>query len=309
MRGAEVIVVGAGHNGLICAAYLARAGVDTVVVESRDDVGGVTSTVSAMGSRFNVCNCDHSLIRAMPIIDELDLGSHGLEYLAPEVGLVNMFHDRAQPWLMFHDTDRTLDALAVTYPRQVEPYRRYLRDALPVAELVLEIARVPPGARSILEAGLVAGRGRAAARLLAWSRRSATDVLSRYFDDWHMSMPAISTGPTMWGASPDDRGTGLAAIGHAMRHVVRSGRPRGGSGALTHAIRGSFEAAGGRVRCASAVDRLLVSGGRARGVGLTDGTELTASVVVSACDPRAVLVDWIREPPPAARRLARRWRR
>ena len=79
MNDAEVIVVGGGHNGLICAAYLARAGVQTVLLEARDSVGGCASTVNDLGARFNICACDHSLIRALPLIDELDLVHYGLD--------------------------------------------------------------------------------------------------------------------------------------------------------------------------------------------------------------------------------------
>ena len=141
---AEVIVVGAGHNGLICAAYLARAGVDTLLLEARDDVGGCASTVSDLGARFNICNCDHSMVRAMPVIDELDLESYGLRYLEPVVGNVHRFYDGSPSWLFVHDTDAHLDALAQTHPHAVEGYRRYLRDAMPVAELILEMARTKP---------------------------------------------------------------------------------------------------------------------------------------------------------------------
>ncbi|MGA1437785.1 MAG: FAD-dependent oxidoreductase, partial [Ilumatobacteraceae bacterium] len=61
----DAVVVGGGHNGLIAAAYLARAGVETLLVEARDHVGGCASTVTDLGARFNICNCDHTMIRAM----------------------------------------------------------------------------------------------------------------------------------------------------------------------------------------------------------------------------------------------------
>ena len=72
--------------------------------------------------------------------------------------------------------------------------------------------------------------------------------------------------------------------------------------------RASFEAAGGTVRCAARVDRLLVRDGRVDGVRLTDGTEVRASTIVAACDPHRVFVDWLDEPPPAARKLVNRWK-
>ncbi|NNE11348.1 MAG: NAD(P)/FAD-dependent oxidoreductase, partial [Ilumatobacter sp.] len=289
---ADVIVVGGGHNGLICGAYLARAGIDTLVVDARSELGGVAATVTDLDARFNVCNCDHLMVRAMPIADELDLASHGLHYLEPEIASINRFHDGADPWLFFHDVERHLEAFARARPKQVEPYRRYLEDALPVAELALDIARTPPSVRGILGAA-ASRRSRGLLRLLRWSRASIDDVLAEYFDDWHVTMPAISTGPTVWGVHPATPGTGLAAMTFAMRHLVPSGRPVGGSGALTAAVRASFEAAGGRVLTDRYVERLLLDDGAVAGVACTGGGVLRAPRVVAACDPRRVLVDWL----------------
>lgn len=302
-----MIVVGGGHNGLICAAYLARAGIDTVLVEARADVGGCASTVSDLGARFNICNCDHTLIRAMPIADELDLGSHGLRYLEAGAGALNLYHDGSEPWFSFHEIDRQLDSLAAAHPGQVDGYRRYLDDALPVARLVLEMARSRPGALP-MAARAARHRPTEAARLLDWSRRSLDDVAARYFDDWRLTMPLVTAGPTVWGVHPGMPGTGLAVLGYASRHLVRTGRPEGGSGALTDAVRASFEAAGGRVRCGARVEGLELVDGRVAGVRLDDGTTLDAPMVVAACDPQRVLVDWIDEVPAVARRLVERWR-
>jgi phytoene dehydrogenase-like protein len=304
---ADVIVVGAGHNGLICAAYLARAGFDTMLLESRPDVGGCASTVTDLEARFNICNCDHSMVRGMPIIDELDLANFGLAYLEPEVGGINRFHDGSQPWLFLHDVDDHLDALSETHPDAVDGYRRYLADALPVAELALDVARARPTVTSI---GATVARRRAegAARLLRWSRMSQLDVMGQYFDDWHLIAPAITSGPTVWGVSPSKPGTGTAAAIYATRHVIKSGRPRGGSGALTDSTRAAFEAAGGATRCDSTVDHLLIRDGSVTGVRLADGAEIRAEVVVAACDPRRVFVEWVDTVPPAAQRLVDRWR-
>ena len=308
---AQVIVVGAGHNGLICAAYLARAGIDTLLVEARSEVGGCASTVTDLGARFNICHCDHTMIRAVPVADELELAGHGLTYLEPDASGIYLFHDRSEPWVLFHDIERTLDGLGSSHPGQVAGYERYLADALPVAQLAIEMAKTHPSAPRMLTtvAKTDSARLAAARRLVGWSRRSAAAVLADYFDDWHLIQPAISTGPTVWGAPADAPGTGLAALSYATRHLVRTGRPRGGSGALTEAVRASFEAAGGRVRCDAVVERLLVDDGAVRAVRLTDGDELAAPVVVAACDPHRVLIDWIGEPPPAAARLVDRWRR
>lgn len=298
----EVIVVGAGHNGLICAAYLARAGLDTLLLEARPDVGGCASTVSDLDARFNICNCDHTMVRAMPAIEELELESHGLRYLEPESGFVNFFYDGSDPWVHFHDQEQTIDGLAQLYPHQVAGYRRYLDDALPVAALALSMAQSYAEGPALLRQA-AKSKGRGAARLLQWSRQSVSAVLGQYFDDWRLIMPAVSTGPTVWGVSPDMPGTGLAAALYATRHLVKTGRPEGGSGALTDATRRSFEAAGGRVRCRCIVSRLLVQDEAIIGVELSDGEVVEAPAIVAACDPQRVFVDWLDEVPSGARKL------
>lgn len=304
---ADVVVVGAGHNGLICAAYLARAGVETLLLEARPDVGGCASTVTDLDARFNICNCDHSMVRGMPIVDELDLASFGLRYVEPDITGIYRFHDGSQPWVFMHDVEAHLDALATTHPHAVAGYRRYLDDAIPVAELALSIARTKPSTAAMAKT-VLGRRAAGAARLLRWAKMSQADVMARYFDDWHLVMPAVTTGPTVWGVPHTAPGTGTAAALYATRHLIKSGRPVGGSGALTDSVRAAFEAAGGKTRCDSRVERLVVRDGRAVGVRLDDGTVIEAGRVIAACDPQRVFVDWVDTVPPKARRLVEAWR-
>ena len=307
-RDIDVVVVGGGHNGLICAAYLARAGVATLLVEARDEVGGCASTVSDLDARFNICSCDHTLVRAMPFMDDLDLAAHGLKYLEADPTTVYMDYDGSQPWLFFNDSERTIESIGRHRPSQAKAYRRYLADAGPVAELTLEMGTGPASTPRML-ARVLARRGRGGARLLQWSRASALDVLRSYFDDEALVMPAISNGPTVWGAPPDRPGTGLAGALYAMRHMVKTGRPVGGSGALTDALAASFQAAGGRLSYSTPVAGLLGDGRGVRGVRLADGTEIAAAAVVATCDPTPVATQWLAEPHRArARRFVARAR-
>ncbi len=302
----HTVVVGGGHNGAICAAYLARSGRRVTLIEARASLGGCASTEEDLGARFNICNCDHTMVRALPLIDELDLDRHGLSYVEPEYSMVCAFHDDSRPWLFHHDVERHLDTLALTHPQWVDPYRRYLDDALPVARLLIDIVREQPSIGLVSTVARLRGRG--ARRLLAWSRASAQEVLESYFDDWHLWMPAVATGPTVWGVPPEVPGTGLAAAGYATRHLIRMGRPVGGSGRLVDAVEASLTAAGGRVVLGRTVRSLVLEGGRVTGVDLDDGSRVACDLVVAACDPQRVFTDWLSDVPEAARTQVDEWR-
>ncbi len=298
----DAIVVGAGHNGLVCGAYLARAGVKTLLVEARESVGGCASTVQDLGARFNICSCDHTLVRAMPFIEDLDLTTHGLRYVEADPATVYLGYEDSAPWLMSNDIEVTVESIGRHRPAEAANYRRYLQDALPVAELTLEIGKGAATTPKML-ARLAARRGKGAMRLLRWSRASALDVLRHYFDDEALVAPAVSNGPTVWGVRPDRPGTGLAGTAYAMRHLIKTGRPVGGSGALTDALATAFESYGGRLMCGTAVDGLLWDAAQVRGVRLGDGAEVSASAVIVACDP-ALVAHWLT---PARQRAARRF--
>ena len=302
----DVAVVGGGHNGLICAAYLARAGLDVVVLETRGEVGGCASTVPALGARVNACNCDHLSIRTTPILDELELGLRGLRYLDVDPGQLSLLWEGGAPWFLFHDVQRTLESLQLSYRGEVDGYRRYTEAALPVARLLLELALGVPTRRRLL--ALAARSPAAAARAVAWSRMSTESVLRSFFREDALVAPGAVIGPVIWGLAPSTPGTGLGALGYALRHLVRVGRPSGGSGALPAAIGAAMKAAGGIVRTSTRVDAILADRSRVHGVSLESGEELEAKAVVVACDPRRALVEWLREPPAAARPLVERWR-
>ena len=110
--------------GLSAGAYLAKAGVDTILVEARDSVEDVPQPVSDLGARFNICACDHSLIRAMPLIDELNLSFHGLDYLEPEATYVNAFHENNGSWVFYHDADKQ----SMGYQSHIHPKLRTTSD-------------------------------------------------------------------------------------------------------------------------------------------------------------------------------------
>ncbi|MEN0015854.1 MAG: NAD(P)/FAD-dependent oxidoreductase, partial [Solirubrobacteraceae bacterium] len=293
----DAIVIGGGHNGLTCAAYLARDGMSVLVVEARDTVGGCASTVDALGgARVNVCNCDHALVRATGVIEDLDLPAHGLTYLEMDPAQLMMPWDGSPAWMLFKDVDRTLHSLSLTHPRQVGGYRRYVADLLPAAELVLEMTAGPPLVGAVAKR-LAARRGRGLRGLLKLSRKSCADVLADYFDDEALLAGPAVTGPAVWGLPPQTPGTGLGALGYALRHAVPVGRPIGGSGALTDALASAVRAAGGTVRTGVRVAGIRTAGGRTQGITLASGRGIDAPFVISSGDPRATIVDLLEAVP------------
>ena len=303
----DVVVVGGGHNGLVCGAYLARAGMAVCVLEARDQVGGCAGTESVLGARVNLCNCDHAMVRTIPLVEELRLADHGLRYLELDPGQVALGWDAAAAVPLFHDADRTLESLARTHPDEVAGYRRYLRSAVPAAQLLLELSAGVPTRRRIARSVLTR-HPRAAATVLDWSRRSAGEVLRSFFSSDELLGPAMATGPAVWGCAPETPGTGLGALAWALKHVAPVGRPVGGSGALTDAVSAAIVAAAGNVRTGAAVAGIVCEGDTVLGVELASGELVEARRVVVASDPRQALVRYLRDPPRGASALVEKWR-
>lgn len=303
----DAIVIGAGHNGLIAASYLARAGLAVALFEARSSVGGCSSSERMGDAIVNICNCDHITFRTTPVMEELNLSAHGLRYLDVDPNQLNLDWAGGPAWAISHSVETTLEILANTYPSQVEGYRRYVNDALPVARLVLAAAAAGPD-RSKLLATALTKRGKGISRLLGWSRASAVDVMRTYFSDERVFTPALATGPVVWGLSPRLPGTGLGALTYALRHAANVGRPVGGSGSLAVSLQAAFLAHGGDLFASSPVSSIVLERDRAVGVHLADGREFRAPIVVSAADPSRTFLQWLSNPPRGAGPTIERWR-
>ena len=303
----DVIVVGGGHNGLITAGYVARAGQSVLVLEARSQVGGTATSEDFAGAIVNVCSCDHVTLRTTPVIDELGLERFGLDYLDLEPSSVARAWSGGPSWSHWHDVDQTLDGLSRTHPADVDGYRRYLRRAMPAITTILATAAEPPTLRSLSRIAL-RRRFRGLATVFRWSRRSAASVMREHFTSEALLGSGLVGGPMVWGVSPELPGTGLGALGYAIRHVARVGRPIGGSRAFPESLRASIEHHGGTVLTGATVAAILCTANRVAGVRLIDGTEITAPVVVSAADPRRTFVEWLEHPPAGASGLVDRWR-
>jgi phytoene dehydrogenase-like protein len=302
----DAIVIGAGHNGLVCAAYLAKGGLRTLLVEARTDVGGTAASERFAGASVNICNCDHITFRTTPISDELRLQDHGLRYTNLEPAQINMAWSGGPAWASYHSVEQTLDSIARSHPSEVDGYRRYVKAAMPAVKLVFDAANDPPSFGGLTRK-VIHRRGRGVSTLLRWSRRSAADVMRQYFRTDALQAPGLLVGPMVWGISPEFAGSGLGALTYAVRHVGTVGRPVGGSGMVPASLLAVFQQAGGELRTSTKVDAITCEGPAVRGVAFTDGTEATARIVVSACNPHDTFLHWLKNPPPQASKLVRRW--
>ena len=302
----DAIVIGAGHNGLVTAAYLAREGLSTLLIEARSEVGGTAASDHFAGARVNICNCDHLTFRTTPVAEELNLSRYGLSYINVEPPQVNLDWSSQTPWELWHDVEQTVESIAHSHPDSVDGYRRFARAAIPVAKLILDASSQPPTRSSLLSSVIRKG-GRGVTTMLRMSRMSAADVMREFFTNEAIIGPAMVEGPVVWGLSPETPGTGLGAVAFALRHVAHVGRPVGGSGALPEALKQSFLQSGGLLRTGTKVVGIVCEGNSVRAVQTSDGATVTARIVVSACDPHRTFVKWLKNPPARAQSLVERW--
>lgn len=300
---ADVVVIGAGHNGLVAACYLARAGLDVLVLERRDEVGGAAVTGEICpGFRGPTLAHDLSGFSAA-IARELGLGRFGLEPIRPEVDLFAPAAD-GDSVLVFPDPGRTVDHLKRRSPADAQRYVDFHRTAAALRSVVRRmLERTPPaldGRRaadlwSLLSLGWrVRSLPRADAyRLLRYVPMPVADLVSEWFDD--ELLRAAVAAPALLGAfaGPRSAGTGARWLWFTATYdPAASLAPlvRGGPGALSRALAEAARAAGVEIRTGQEVHRILVGAGRIRGVALATGEEIAARVVVSNADPRRTVL-------------------
>ncbi len=308
MDGKRALIVGGGHNGLVCAAYLARSGLRVTVLERRPLIGGACVTEELWpGFRISRAAYVVSLLRPR-IVRELDLLRFGLEFLPRVPSSITLLPDGRSLVLggglaadveevrrfSTHDAERlpAYEALLTRVASAIEP----LFDHPPPAWLPLSRADLR-AALAAARAGLsLGGRLGSAIRLMT---ASARDLL----DGWFESEPLRSTLATdavigAW-AGPGTRGTGAVLFHHVMGSVTGQrgvwAYVRGGMGELARALADSVRAAGGEIRTEAHVSSIRVSRGRAVGVDLEGGESVDADVVVSNADPRCTFSDLVGE--------------
>jgi phytoene dehydrogenase-like protein len=281
VRTFDVVVAGAGHNSLVCAAYLARAGMRVLVLERAQRIGGDTSTeeVTLPGFRHDLCASAHTVFQASPIVrnDELALGSHGLRYLFPEPAVVMPFAD-GRSITMFRDAAATAREITRFSAHDAEAYTQLLADWDAIKTAYSKSRNSPAGSPSETIAALEAtAPGVEAVR---WRYSSALGMVRERFENEHVRAFFLWLS-FMTMAQIDQPGTGLNALSlPAGRQAFSWTTAEGGSVALPDALARIVLEHGGEVRTGAEVTRVLVEGGRAVGVVTADGAEHRAGRAV-----------------------------
>jgi len=278
---ADIVVAGAGHNSLITAAYLQKAGFNCLVLDARAVAGGGASTQEILlpGFKIDGCSTGHTLIQANPVIADDELGliaDYGLKYMDPDPIYHVGFPD-GEALTMWLNIDRTCEEFARFSRADAQAYRRMIAEYDDIKHIFAR-TRGPIGSAPPLNTMLEEHpRGH------MWMRRnalSAWDIISREFEDAHVqSFLLWKSAQTL--APIELEGSGLLPYSLCFARQRRSWTiPVGGSGQLTDALVRYIEDHGGTVHCGERVNRLIIEGGRCVGVETEAGERYTARKAV-----------------------------
>lgn len=307
MQQYDVVIIGAGHNGLVCAAYLLKAGYSVALLEKRSVPGGAATTEEilpkeAPGFKFNLCAIDHEFIHLGPVVEELELEKYGLEYLYCDP-VVFCPHPDGKYFLGHKSLDKTCGEIARYSQRDAVKYREFTEYWQRALGAMIPMFNAPP--KSILD---IAGNYDitkikdlfsvigSPSKTLDFVRNMITsgeDILNEWFDSEFLKAPLARLCAEL-GAPPSQKTLAIGAIMMAMRHNPGMARPKGGTGALIQALVNLVISKGGVILTEQHVEKVLIDNDKAVGVRVRGGKEYRAKeAVISNIDAQRLFMQMI----------------
>lgn len=300
----DVIIIGAGHNGLTCAAYLLKAGYSVLLLEKRSIPGGAATTEEIMpqeapGFNFNRCAIDHEFIHLGPVVEELELHKYGLEYLFCDP-VVFCPQPDGRYFLGHKSVSQTCDEIARYSAKDAEKYaafidfwQRFINGTIPIfnappKSVVDMLGNFNPGQMKDLLS--VMGGPNKLLDFIRTMLTSAEDLLNEWFDTEVVKAPLARLASEL-GAPPSQKNLAIGAMMMAMRHHPGMARPKGGTGALVQALVKLVQSLGGVILTDQMVKQIIVDEGRAVGVRVTGAQEYRAKKgVISNIDAKRLFL-------------------
>ncbi len=294
------VVVGAGHNGLIAACYLAQAGRDVLVLEQLDRPGGGSRTEATVAghpdSLFDLHSAAHNLINMTDIPAELDLAGAGLDYIEMDPFSIAIHQDGRR--VRFHRSiEATVESIAEISPAEAVAYRAFMRESQPILDTVM------PAIRGDSSLTVLPTQLRGLARTLRHHPLATMrDLLGPYDSLLRRWLPSdLTRGPVAAfaahaGVGPTMPGGAMFAYWQAAYHRFGQWHGRGGAQNLTDALVARLAALGGELRCGAPVERIERRGERVVAVVLEGGERVGADAVITAMDVKTALLELL-DPP------------
>ena len=307
-NGYDVVVMGAGHNGLTAAAYLAKAGKKVLILERQEFAGGgvVTREINTPGYRHDIHSSCHIMIQGNPMLTQDELGlvsKYGLKYNYSDVPYASIFPGN-ETLITYKDLDRACGEIAKFNEKDAETYRAFASRSMQMMPMFISGLYSPPLPFGPFMATLDSSdEGR---EILDAMNRSSLDIIANTFEDERVQIHLLKL-VTENLQLPDELGTGMGIyLMPGIIHTFGVSQPVGGSGGLTDALIKCIEDHGGEIRLNAEVSQVIVESGRAVGLRMADGEEFRArDGVIGAIHPHKLsrFVDGL---PEAVERRAKR---
>src|ERR1700738_1211776 len=287
----DVVIVGAGHNGLVAGTYLAKAGRRVLIVERAPQLGGMTSSgfMIPEAPRHMVTPCAVELIfvRATGLIEEFDLLKHGLRTVDPDPSYAYL-HPDGNSIAVFRDPRRTAEDMARLSRADGKAYLEFAKLLDALVDIGLPVMLNDPGRWKLRDLvkmiGALIRNRRLKNDLTALTTGTADQIACEWFE--HPASIALMTGIAAGAGPIDDDGNAAAYMIFGMLHRVGVGKPIGSMQSFSNALGPAFKASGGSLQLNAPVAEILIDDGKTRGVRLEDGRIIKSGVVVATCDPR-----------------------